>query len=162
MFTHEILLNRFNRSYLDRLMLNLPDDELDIQPHPGLHSPRWILAHLAIVADYGLKMIDLPTLCPKTWHVAYGPSSQAGTESRVKPDRSELRNAIDVGYSQLCDALPTASTEKFNEPHGVELLAGTLIVTRIDLVCHILTTHFATHLGQLSSICRLQGRPALF
>lgn len=162
MFTRVILLNRFNRGYLDRLMEHLPDEELDLQLHPGLHSPRWILAHLAIVSDYGLKMIDMPTLCPKTWHVAYGPSSQAGTEAGIKPDRAELLQAIEVGYSRLCDALPTASTENFSQPHGVELLAGTPIVSRIDLVCHILTTHFATHLGQLSSICRLQGRPPLF
>ncbi len=162
MFTHEILLNRFNRGYLDRLLQNLPDDEMDFQPHPGLHSPRWILAHLAIVADYGAKMLDLPIHCPKTWHAAYGPSSQAGTHARLSPDRAELLAAIDIGYSRLCDVLPTASGENFSQAHGVELLTGTPIVTRIDLVCHILTTHFATHLGQLSSICRLQGRPPLF
>lgn len=161
MFAYEIGLNKFNRSYLDRLLKDMADDELDVQPHPELHSARWILAHLAIVSDFGAKMIDLPSLCPRAWHEAYGPGSQAGTAATVKPSQAELLAAIDDGYSRICYAIPTVSAEHLNVPHGVALLEGTLLKTRGDLVCNILTTHFAMHLGQLSTNRRLLGRPPL-
>jgi len=161
MFAYEIVLNKFNRAYLNSLLKDLPDEELDVQPHPELHSARWILAHLAIASDYGSKMIDLPSLCPRAWHEAYGPASQAGTAATVKPSRGELLAAIDDGYSRICYALPTVSVEHFSAQHGVALIAGTLLKTRGDLICNILTTHFAMHLGQLSTNRRLMGRPPL-
>ena len=162
MFTCEIFLNKFNRAYLNNLLKDFPDDQLDFQPHPELHSARWILAHLAIVSDYAAKMMDLPSLCPRTWHVAYGPASKPGTSDRVNPTKPELLAAIDEGYSRVCFSLPTVSAEHLSVPHGVALLDGTLLKTRGDLVCHILTTHFALHLGQLSTNRRMLGRPPLF
>jgi uncharacterized damage-inducible protein DinB len=161
MFNYETGLNKFNRAYLDNVLADLPDDQLDVQPHPELHSARWILCHLAIAADYAFKMLDMPTLCSKAWHKNYGPSSQPGTAADVKPSRTELLAAIDDGYTKLCHALPTVSVEHLSVPHGVPLLEGTLLKTRGDLVCHILTTHFAFHVGQLSVNRRMMGRAPL-
>lgn len=161
MFSYEIGLNKFNRGYLDSLLKDLADDELDTQPHAELHSARWILVHLAISSDYAFKMIELPSLCSKAWHKAYGPASQPGTDGTVKPTRAELLAAINDGYTKLCHALPTVSVEHLSVPHGLALLEGTLLKTRGDLVCHILTTHFAMHLGQLSVNRRMLGRPPL-
>ena len=98
MFSYEIGLNKFNRGYLDSLLKDLPDDELDLQPHTELHSARWILVHFAISADYAFSMTEMPSLCPKAWHKAYGPSSQPGTDGTVKPTRAELLAAINDGY----------------------------------------------------------------
>lgn len=162
MFQQLITLNEFNRGYLNRLLADMPPERFDDQLADGLHSVRWILAHLAIVADYGLKQLDLPFVCPMTWHVAYGPSSQAGTSDRVKPTLEELLSTIEHGYSTLCNALRSIDDERLAVPHEVELLKNTALKTKADLVSHILATHFATHLGQLSTLRRLMGLPALF
>jgi len=55
-----------------------------------------------------------------------------------------------------------ATLEEMTLVHEVDLLKATPLKTRGDLVGHILTTHFATHLGQLSSLRRHFGRPPLF
>ena len=162
MFQQPITLNEFNRGYLNGLLADMPLERLDDQLADGLHSVRWILAHLAIVSDYGLKQLDLPFVCPMTWHVAYGPSSQAGTSDRIKPTYEELMATIEQGYSALCNALRSADEERLAVPHEVELLKSTNLRTKADLVSHILATHFATHLGQLSTLRRLMGLPALF
>ena len=162
MFEHSITLNEFNRAYLANLLADVPDDQLDAQPAPGLHSVRWILAHLAIVVDYGFKQLDLPFICPKAWHVAYGPASQSGTDDRVVPSREELLAAINDGYAKLCVALKDATPEKSGDLHEVELLKSTPLKTKGQLVSHILATHFATHLGQLSTLRRLLGYSPLF
>ncbi len=36
---------------------------MDLPAGEGCHSPRWILAHLAVVADYGFRQLGLPFEC---------------------------------------------------------------------------------------------------
>ena len=155
-------LNEFNRPYLKSLISDVSEEELDLQPQPELHSIRWILAHLCIAIDYGLKQFDLPFVCSLRWHAAYGPTSAPGTSAKIRPTRDELLQTIDSGYTLLCDAMARATLEEMTLVHEVDLLKATPLKTRGDLVGHILTTHFATHLGQLSSLRRHFGRPPLF
>lgn len=162
MFETEITLSQFNRAYLDRLVSDLKDEELDWQPHSASHSVRWILAHLAIAADYGLKQLDLPFVCSAEWHTAYGPTSQPGTADEIRPSREELLQVIEKSYKTLCDAVGQATAEQLTPPHSVAILKRTPLKSKGDIIAHILATHFATHLGQLSVWRRLSGRPPIF
>lgn len=162
MFEESITLNEFNRGYLSRLLADIADDQLDWQPHSGLHSVRWLLAHLAIAADYGFAQLGMPFLCPADWHQAYGPTSQAGTSATIRPSREELVSMIERAYSQLCSAAREATPEAMAVPHAVALLQSTNLRTKGDLLAHILVSHFAVHVGQLSSVRRLAGKPMLF
>lgn len=155
-------LSTFNRGYLQRLLSDVRDDELDLQPQPAVHSIRWILAHLAIVSDYGGMLLGLPRLCPAEWHAAYGPASQPGTAADVRPGRQELLQAIDAGYSRLASQLPQTPPDRLAALHTVTLLQDTPLKTNADLAAHILITHFAMHAGQLSVLRRLLGRLPLF
>lgn len=162
MFEMEITLNEFNRAYLESLLTSLSDEQLDEQPAPGLHSARWILAHLAVVVDYGFKQLEMPFECPRAWHAAYGPGTEPGTAARVQPSREELMSVINNGYSLLCDSVKNASESHLNAAHEVELLKHTVLKTKGQLTAHILSSHFATHLGQLSTLRRLMGFGPLF
>jgi uncharacterized damage-inducible protein DinB len=162
MFESEITLNEFNRHYLNVLLTDIPDDELDWQPHSGLHSVRWILAHLAIAVDYGFAQLGQPFVCPAEWHQAYGPGSQAGSSGDLRPSRDELLRVIHGGYAGLCEAARAATSDVTSVRHEVGLLSNTPLQTKGDVIAHILATHFAVHLGQLSTLRRLAGRPLLF
>lgn len=162
MFENEIALNQFNRRYLGRLVEEMTEDNLDHGPAPGLHSPRWILSHLAIVGDMGLKLIGQSTRLPHEWHAAYGPTSQAGSHDRVRPSFEALMVAITDGYGALCDGARGMTAEWAQTPHGIERLKWSGLLTRGEMLAHLLATHFAVHLGQLSTLRRLQGKPMLF
>jgi uncharacterized damage-inducible protein DinB len=162
MFEHCVTLNEFNRGYLQLLMADISDEQLDHQPADGLHSIRWILAHLAVVSDYGFKLLGQPLRCPLAWHAAYGPTSAAGTARVVRPSRDDLLLAIEKGYAALCEALKSVAPGILDGPHEVELLKNSNLKSKADLTAHILATHFATHLGQLSTLRRLMGRAPLF
>ena len=60
MFEREVTLNEFNRFYLRNLLAELPKSSLDDVAFEGAHSLRWILAHLAIAADYGILQFAIP------------------------------------------------------------------------------------------------------
>lgn len=162
MFEAEAMLNRMNRTYLNRLMADYPEKDLDLEPQPGLHSARWILAHLAIVADFAAKHLGQPFECPAEWLKAYGPTSPPGTNPAVIPSREELMASITKGYERVIQAAQAAPAELLAKPHDLERLKWTNLITKGELVSHVLATHFALHLGQLSTLRRLLGFEPLF
>jgi len=157
-----VTLNEFNRHYLHRLIDSIPDKELDATFGEGSHSARWILSHLAIAADYGFKQLGMPMQATVLWHKAYGPSSEGNTHATVRPSKTELLQFIDVQYSALCKATLEADDTKLVDPHAIPILAETPLKSKRDLLGHILGSHFATHVGQLSAWRRLIGLPPLF
>ncbi len=154
-------VNEFNLHLLKGLLADWPEDELDWQPQEELHSARWLLTHLAIAIDYGLMQFDIQGICPTTWHQAYGPGSRPGSAEN-RPDTAELLSVIERGYAQLRGLSSQLDSLPLRELHSVPLLAKTPLKTRGDLAAHILSTHFAFHLGQLSTLRRMLGRPPLF
>jgi uncharacterized damage-inducible protein DinB len=155
------VVNEFNLHLLKRLLADWPESELDWQPQDELHSARWLLTHLAIAVDYGLMQFDLKGVCPAAWHQAYGPGSRPGSAEN-RPEIAELLSVIEEGYAQLRSLASQLDTAPLREAHSVPLLAKTPLKTRGDLATHILSTHFAFHVGQLSMLRRMLGRPPLF
>jgi hypothetical protein len=147
MTASEATLNVFLRQYLKMITNDLDERHLDAIVINGFHSPRWILCHLAIAGDMGLRMLGKDRHCPKTWAVAYGP---------------ELLSKISDIYTELASAVQSAPSELLEQPHSLELLKSSALQTNGHLISHLLTTHFAVHLGQLSTIRRQIGLPHLF
>jgi hypothetical protein len=71
-------------------------------------------------------------------------------------------SVINNGYSLLCESLKNASKEHLSVAHEVDLLKYTVLKTKGQLTAHILSSHFSTHLGQLSTLRRLMGFDPLF
>lgn len=158
----ESTLNGFTRQYLTMLVGGLTEEQLDLVPIDGFHSARWLLTHIATTGDFGLKLLGLPTKCLRTWQVAYAPGSDGVTHPEIRPSKVELLAKIADIYEQLAQGLESASQELLAEPHGLALLQRTSIQTKGHLVSHLITTHFAVHLGQLSAMRRQMGLPHLF
>lgn len=158
----ETTLNGFLQQYLSMLTADLQDDQWDLVPIDGLHTVRWVLAHLASTGDYGLRLLGQTTKCPRTWHIAYGPGSSGLTHPEIKPSKAELMNKLSEVYQALAGSHAAASPELLSQPHGLGFLEKTSIQTKGQLISHLLTTHFSIHLGQLSAMRRQMGLPRLF
>jgi hypothetical protein len=162
MFETVLPLFDFAFGYCRRLADDIREDEMSLHPAPGVHPPLWILGHLAVTLDYGMKPLGLPMLCPKRWHVQFGPGSNDSVRLEDPPTKGELLQAINAGHAALRAGSITADPVAMNQPHGLAVLANSPIRTVGDLIAHLMTTHFATHLGQLSVWRRVTGRPPLF
>jgi len=158
----ESTLNGFARQYLSMLTNDLTEEQLDLVPIDGFHSARWLLCHVATTGDFGLRLLGLPTKSPRTWQVAYAPGSSGVTHPEIRPSKDELLRKIAEIYEQLVEGLGAASQDLLAEPHGLALLQRTAIQTKGQLISHLMTTHFAVHLGQLSAMRRQMGLPHLF
>ena len=162
MFAQEITLNNFLLDYFEALIKDLPETGLEQQAAGNGHSALWLLGHIAISADFGRMMLGQEIKSPKRWMITFGPGSSDEIKHPEKNDPQELIAAIRSGYPEVQEAAAKANPESMQEPHGVEILTGSKIVTRQDCLAHILTTHLSMHLGQLSFWRRLQGEKPLF
>ncbi|MBY0232568.1 MAG: DinB family protein [Gemmataceae bacterium] len=155
-----IHLGAFVVDYLKKLADGIPDDLLDDQAAPGMHSPRWLLGHLAMAQAYGVVLLGGKPASPKEWMKAFGPGSEPTSKPDPAPSKEEILAVIEKDHAALVALIRSATPEKLAGPHGfgpMEKHAPTMA----DFIAHLMTTHAASHLGQLSAWRRLRGLPAV-
>lgn len=161
MFEIETKLNQFLLQGFEQVVADIPADRVNERPPGNGHPPLWVLGHLAMCVELGGTLLG-EDLVHKNWAVAFGPGSSDDIKNPETYSRDELIGAIVNGYPKLCVAAQNASSDVLSQPHGIDLLAGTAIQTRGDLMSHLLSTHVAFHLAQLSGWRRAAGHGPLF
>ena len=159
MFSHERTLYTFLHRYAHRLVADIPDEHLAAQPAPGMNAPAWVLGHLAVAADYGLEVLGRPYTAPAAFHDLFGPGSEPTADRVLYPSRADLLAAYDAGHAAVTEAVPTADPARMAMPNDLGFLPE--LPTIGAVVSHLLTTHEAIHLGQLSAWRRAVGLPAV-
>lgn len=156
-------LYRFTLARVERLMADVPQEEMLRQPAGSGNPPAWLLGHLAIATDEALQLLGKPNRLPPDWHARFGPGSPPITDDGATPTRDELLAALREGYAAVLVALRDADPADLAGPNPLPFpfLQETL-PTKGDLLAHLLTTHAAEHVGQLSSWRRQTGRAPLF
>ena len=159
MFAHELKLFAFHRDFAHLLADPVPADRFAEQPAAGVNHPAWILGHLAVSADFGLRFSGATTVCPPGWQPLFAPGSLPQADPGVYPGKNELLAAYDTVHEKLTAAVPHADPAALSGPQPLGFLRPH-IDTVGDLLSHILSTHEAFHLGQLSTWRRVLGFPS--
>ena len=162
MFEREIRLFRFMLGYLQSIVKDLDESQLTVPLENTANPPAWVLAHLAIVNDTGLRIFGEPSVCPRVWHVAFGMGKKPSELTIPYPSKTELMEKLTEGHGRLCAAAAKADPTAMNQPHAFAPFKGSPIETVGDIVAHLLTTHFASHVGQLSVMRRQLGFTPIF
>ncbi len=161
MYQREALLNQFFVNYIDTLAVNVNDENLHTRPVESGHTALWILGHVAICAELGIKMLG-GEIEHRQWLPAFAPGSKDNFTSSEGYSRDEFLGCIKSSYAQLCEMANGADDELLDRPHGVELLDATVLNTVGDVVGHLMTTHLAFHAAQLSAWRQGSGHKHLF
>lgn len=161
MFEREITICKFQLKGLEAVVADIPDDKIyDRAPGNG-HPPIWVLGHLAICGELGEKFSGGGISHPR-WLPLFGPGSTDALEDEGRYSKGEFIESIQSSYARFAELAAGLDEETTSQPHGIELLNGTLIQTVGDLIAHLLTSHFGFHLAQLSAWRRAAGYAALF
>ncbi len=161
MYEQEIKLNQFVMISFDQVMADIPKDRINERAAGSGHPPLWVLGHLAICAELGHLMLGTPIRTTE-WMPVFGPGSSDEIENPDSYDAADLITQVKDGYAGLCRAAANGDAEALAAPHEVALLDGSPLVSRGDLLSHLLTTHFAFHVAQLSAWRRAAGHEPLF
>ncbi|HEY2893745.1 MAG TPA: DinB family protein, partial [Pirellulales bacterium] len=150
MFERELTLYKFNLNYLRLLAADLEEDNLGKAAFPGGNPPVWILGHLAVATDYAGRLLGLRPECAREWHTQFAPGTKSADVVAPYPSKGDLLGALEAGHRRVSEAVPSASSEALSQPHNVELLKPTVLKTFGDVLAHLMTTHEAFHISQLS------------
>ena len=161
MFEREIMINNFLLEYFKNIVKDIPDDKLAHRPPGNGHPPLWILGHLGLCPEFGESCCGIEMKHPE-WMNLFGPGTPDEVPNPDQFSKEELVAMTLDGYPRMHQTITATSQQILDEPHGLELLDGTPIATRADLIAHLLTSHFSFHLAQLSGWRRAHGMGPLF
>jgi uncharacterized damage-inducible protein DinB len=160
MFDRERRLYADQYGYARQLTADIPDEEFAEEPVPGLNHPAWILGHLTVTADFGLHLLGEKPVAPEGWSAMFAPGTVPDPQRATYPTKAEYLNAYEAGHAALASAAAALDDARAAKPNPVASLKARF-PTVGDLVAHLLTTHEATHLGQLSAWRRTMGKQSV-
>jgi uncharacterized damage-inducible protein DinB len=154
---------KLNLWYSQKLVADVPDEQMCAQPVPGrtMNHAAFLLGHLAWAAgDVAMNFLGLPPMCPAGWKELVGMGAQPLPDRSRYPSKAVLLKALEDAFARLGEAAPKASAEMLNQP-GPERLRDRFPTVGSMLV-GLMTSHHASHNGQLSAWRRALGLPPVF
>ena len=148
-----------NLDYARRLVADLPQDQMAVQPQPAMNHPAWVLGHLARTTDFAASFFGVAPAVPKAWEELFKGGSKP-TSTAAYPDKATLLQTLEGGHARVAEALRKAGPAALEQPPSNPKLC-TRFPTTAHAVVHILIAHENMHLGQLSAWRRVQGLPAV-
>jgi uncharacterized damage-inducible protein DinB len=144
-----------------KLVADLSDEQLCIQPAPRTNHPAWVLGHLLLVDLSFLKTIggpDVPAWVDDAFRATYGGKSEPiADKGKYKPKAFYIEKMAAV-REQLYARLKTLTPADLAQPHP-DPARRERMPTIGQAVVFYGTWHEAYHSGQLSTWRRVQGLP---
>jgi hypothetical protein len=145
-----------NLGYAKRLVADIPDDKMALQPAPEMNHATWVLGHLACTADMLGAMIGVKPVCPPEWTALFDWNSSPSSDASKYPSKATLLKALEDAHTQVAAALPTIPESRWSDTTPIEAVRG-FLPTLGDCFVFVMAAHENMHLGQLSAWRRVQG-----
>ena len=145
-----------NLGYAKRLVADIPDDKLALQPAPGMNHAAWVLGHLACTADMLGAMIGVKPVCPADWPAHFDWNSSPSGDAGQYPSKATLLEALEDTHAEIATALLAIPESRWSETTPLEAVRG-FLPTVGDCLVFVMAAHENMHLGQLSAWRRAQG-----
>jgi hypothetical protein len=148
-----------NIDYARKLVADIPDEKMCVQPCPGMNHAAWVLGHLTYVLDSMIGVFDQPSAMSSEWKELFNLKSKPEPDRARYPSKAALLEAFEKAYRRIVEAVKLATPESLDREFPNPRLRASLPTVGVAMV-HILTSHQGVHLGQLSAWRRAQGLPA--
>ena len=159
----EAVLNahRLNLGYTQKLVADIPDDQMCAQPVPGraVNHAAFLLGHLAWVNDSVASQLAGAAPQLSDWKEVYGMGAKPGTDRSCYRSKAELLQVLEDSHRRLAEAFSNATPEVLAQP-APERMRGRFRTVG-DVAVGMMTIHHGTHNGQMSAWRRALGWPAV-
>jgi hypothetical protein len=152
----------FALTYANKLVADIPDDQLAAQPVPGraMNHAAFLLGHLAWANDNGAALLGLPRAHDDAWKDLFGMGARPLPDRARYPDKATLLAALAAAHARLADAVANATPEALAQPAPERMRR--MFPTVGHMLAGLMTAHYANHNGQLSAWRRAMGFPSAF
>jgi len=151
----------FNFFYAQRLVADIEDELMCAQPVEErlMNHPAWTIGHLAWANDNAMALLGTkPALVE--WRELLGTGSRPAPEREAYPEKSQLLKMLEASHMRLGGVVSTASAGALKKPAPQPMRDKFPTVGHVIL--GLMTSHYASHLGQLSAWRRAMGFPSVF
>ena len=148
-----------NLIYGQKLVADLSEEQMAVQPASGMNHPAWVLSHLNAyhpVIEHVIRgeLFDDPKDHP------FGMKSKPEADRSVYASKDELVKAFVAGHENVAATLGSSTDAIFDRPVVLERWVQFMPTAGIALP-YLMLVHENTHFGQLSAWRRVQGLPAV-
>lgn len=157
---HERTLFRFVQKYCHLLVNDLDDSQMAEQAIANINHPAWILGHLVVGGEFAIKLLGERMSIDAEWMKTFGPGSQVVADRTKYPSKNTLLAKFDAMHDRVDTLIANVIPEFLQQEQPGPILKAELPLMG-DMICHLITTHPSTHLGQLSMWRRTQGLPGV-
>jgi uncharacterized damage-inducible protein DinB len=144
-----------------KLVADLTDEQMVVQPAPKTNHPAWVLGHLLLVEHSFLNLVTgtpVPAWIDDAYRATYGGSSTPVADKSKYQPKSFYVEKLAAAREGIVAGLKKMAPADFQKEHPDPNRRG-----RFPTVGHAVmfygTWHEAYHSGQLSTWRRVQGLP---
>jgi hypothetical protein len=142
--------------YLQGLIADVPDEMMTRQSHHVVNHPSWVIGHLTYSCQAIGGEMGLDPWLPADWSKDFGTGSTPTDEPERYPKKASLLAALADGQKRLATRLSAIGEVGLQQPLSDEGHRP-MFPTLGHAVTHILTSHAAIHVGQLTVWRRAVG-----
>lgn len=148
-----------NNQYGQKLVADLSEEQLIVQPAPDTNHPAWVFSHLN--AYHGVLHSLLKGETPDDpLHHPFGMKSKPQQDRSIYPSKEALVAAWTTGHADVAAALASAPEAQFEKIMPLERWRKPFPKVG-NVLAYVMIAHENIHLGQLSTWRRVQGLPAV-
>lgn len=152
-----------NSQYGPKLVADLSDDQMVLQPAPDGHAPSnhpaWVFSHLNVYLPVMQALIKGEDFEDPKQH-PFGMLSKPEMDASIYKPKAELLDEFAQGHEQVKNLLSECSLEIFDQPVRLERWAA-IMPTVGSALPYIMLNHENQHFGQISAWRRIQGLPSV-
>ena len=149
----------FSLNYLSALVEDIPEDRLYEGQLDHVNAPGWVLGHISVETDDGLRYAGGDQVVPQSWYDHFYYTAPRISSLDGLPQKEEMLSACKKAVIGLMDVVEVMPDELLDKPCHSEFLREHLPTER-DWYVHILTTHIAIHAGNVATWRKLHGLAA--
>jgi uncharacterized damage-inducible protein DinB len=147
---------RLTLDYLRRLVADVPDQDFCRQPNGVVNHPAWVIGHLTISCQAIGSELGEEGWLPEQWQELFGTGSTPTSDRSAYPSKTALLAALTDSAARVTVRVITLGDAGMSEPLPDERYRSVL-PTVGHAVAHILISHTAVHVGQVSVWRRAAG-----
>lgn len=148
-----------NLGYGQRLVADLSDEQMGLQPGPGMNHPAWVLSHLNAYHPVIEAVVKGELFEDPVGH-KFGMKSKPEADRSIYASKDKLVADFVAGHGRVEEALRAADDSVFAKAVVLERWVKFMPTAGVALP-YLMLVHENTHFGQLSAWRRVQGLPSV-
>jgi len=146
-----------NLAYGQKLIADLYQEQMILQPGPEVNHPAWVFCHLNTYLPI-IQAICREETYPDPKDSPYGMNSHPQADASLYPGKEELLNEFVKGHEEAEKALRSAPASMLEKDISLGRWKDSMKIN-LTILTYLMSLHENLHLGQLSAWRRVQGLP---